>query len=275
MFLLNSMFTYYLAKTLEDSNNNQQDNTTEGYLLGLQYADDISIITDNYDIIEKAKTELPSTLGRRGLKMNAAKTEEFKISRGGEEHWKTCKFLGSLLDTKEDLKRRKMLAFEAIKTMNKYFKNKKLSVSTKCKIFDTYISSIYLYNCELWTLTETLETSIDAFQRRLLRSTVLNIRWPRKMRNEDVYRITKQTKWSIEIARRRISWLGHLFRLPENTPAKIALNRALEPMKRNRGRPKLMWITMIRNELKKHYNITIEDAMNIAHDKDIWKMVFE
>ena len=36
--------------------------------------------------------------------MNEEKTEGFNIKRDGEVTWKRCKQLGTLLDTKEDVK---------------------------------------------------------------------------------------------------------------------------------------------------------------------------
>ena len=79
------------------------------------------------------------------------------------------------------------------------------------RAFDAYISSIFLYNSELWTLTSSIEKQIDSFQRRLLRKNILNIKWPTVMSNEDVYNQTKANKWSIVIKRRRMRWLGHPF----------------------------------------------------------------
>ena len=37
------------------------------------------------------------------------KTEEYNISRTSDQSWKTCKYIGSLLVTSEDIKRRKQL----------------------------------------------------------------------------------------------------------------------------------------------------------------------
>ena len=80
------------------------------------------------------------------------------------------------------------------------------------RAFDAYISSIFLYNSELWTLTSSIEKQIDSFQRRLLlRKNILNIKWPTVMSNEDVYNQTKANKWSIVIKIRRMRWLGHPF----------------------------------------------------------------
>ena len=158
--------------------------------------------------------------------------------------------------------------------MNKiYFNKKKLSVKIKCRLFNTYVASIFLYNSEIWTLTESLEKQIDAFHRKLLRTAVLNIRWPKIMKSEDVYRITKETNWSEIIKRRRLSWIGHLFRLPDDTPAKTAFKVCQRKINRTRGRPKLDWITMIRKQLNDTLNLTLEDAIQTAQNRKEWRRI--
>ena len=64
-------------------------------------------------------------------------------------NWKNCKILGSLLDTKSDIDRRKILAIDAMKTLKDTFKSKLVSNKTKLRMFNTYIGSIFLYNSEL------------------------------------------------------------------------------------------------------------------------------
>ena len=39
------------------------------------------------------------------LHVNESKTERYNILRSREDAWKKCKYLGSLLDTEEDIKR--------------------------------------------------------------------------------------------------------------------------------------------------------------------------
>ncbi len=48
--------------------------------------------------------------------------------------------------------------------------------------------------------------------------------------------------------RRRLSWLGHMLRLPEQTPAKQALYAAVRPVKKPRGTPKLTWLGLINKD---------------------------
>ena len=47
----------------------------------------------------------------------------------------------------------------------------KISLSTRIRAFNAYVTSIFLYNSELWTLTKNKENKIDTFQRNLLRKS--------------------------------------------------------------------------------------------------------
>ena len=87
------------------------------------------------------------------------------------------------------------------------------------------------------------------------------------MTNEDVYRITKQDKWSNVIKTRRISWLGHLLRLPPDIPASKALTFCLKPNKLKRGRPKLTWTIMMKKELE-NLHLTFDTARIAAQDTE-------
>ena len=87
-------------------------------------------------------------LKQRNLHVNMEKTEEYTISRT-QYDWRKCKYLGSLLDTENDIKRRKGLAIDAFNTLNKFLNNHRASMKTKSKIFQAFINSIFLYNSEL------------------------------------------------------------------------------------------------------------------------------
>ena len=64
----------------------------------------------------------------------------------------------------------------------------------------------------------------------------MKLHWPYKIRNDAVYERTDEIEWDKKIEERRMKWLGHMLRLPENTPAKLALKESLRPVKRRRGR---------------------------------------
>ena len=163
--------------------------------IACQYADDMVNVTSIKGQKEIIKREMTEQLESYNLHVNETKTEEYEITPKGGEEWKNCKFLGTLLDTSKDIQRRKGLAIAAYKQQEKIFNSNKISLKIKLRCFNTYISSIFLYNSCLWTITKSLEQQIDAFHRRLLRR-ILKIKWPRKITNDEVYEKTKEIKCS-------------------------------------------------------------------------------
>ena len=108
--------------------------------------------------------------------INKDKTEEFTIQRDGDEKWKTCKILGSLLDTEKDIERRKALTLNVFNKFKYTLQSKRISKSIKIRIFVAYIQCVFLYNSELWTVTKSIEHKIDVFQRNILRK-ILGYNW--------------------------------------------------------------------------------------------------
>ena len=106
------------------------------------------------------------------------------------------------------------------------------------------------------TLTKTLENTIDSFHRRLLRK-VIHVKWPRTISNKDLYERTHMTPWSKTINRRRLTWFGHLLRLPSDTPAREALKIYATPTKKPSGKPKTTWLSTIFSDLKCYSDIQI------------------
>ena len=120
----------------------------------------------------------------------------------------------------------------------------------------------------------TLENTIDLFQQRLLRIAVLNAKWPNITTNDTVYAVTRQFPWSQVIMRRELSWLGHFFRLSDDTPAKIVLQYSLRQTEKPRGRQWTTWISMMKMKL---LDMGLEwEAVNLlAEDRFTWHNFIE
>ena len=71
----------------------------------MEYAYDLSKLTSDHSNIHRYKHNVEENLGKKGLKVNKNETENYIISRQNHQ-WKKCKLLRTLLDTKEDIKRR-------------------------------------------------------------------------------------------------------------------------------------------------------------------------
>ena len=134
------------------------------------------------------------------------------------------------------------------------------------------IESIFLYNCEVWTLTKQLEEKIDIVQRQFLRR-ILNIKWYEHITNEEVYNIANCKKWADKVKACRIRWFGHLCRLPEDAPAKRALYEILRPCNKPQGRPKTTWLQTICDQLKELGINSIEEGIEVARNRNTFRVL--
>ncbi len=247
-----------------------------------KYADDISWISTSKDSIDNVKSTVPPLLKDANLTVNETKTEEFTIPQQSPDDpdWRNCKLLGSILDTENDITRRKGLLMAHMKSDRKIYQSKRLNIRHKIRYFVAFAESIFLYNCELWTLTSTMEKKLDAFHRKELR-WALGIFWPRVVTNKQIYQMTQQEPWSTKIRRRRLSFLGHLCRLHPETPARKALEESLQPVKLKRGRPAMSWIRQVTEDLKRaNINIdlknpgeTLQTLLDLTENRKLWQSI--
>ena len=277
------LFIFYLAMCLRRPIHTK----TKGFLINPTYADDLTLAGTNEQQIDETEVIMVERLEQYNLMVNETKKEKYKIPRppppppppptlddlmehresrtnwsaldwlvtyvpptpeNPEPDWTKCKLLGSLLDTTSDIERRKTLALSSMLKLGHIYKSKRISIKHKVRTFNTYTASIFLYNSELWTLTETQQNDIDSFHRRLLRQ-VINIRWPKIISSDKLYEKVKTERWSRTIQRRRLNWLGHLMRLDEDTPVRRSLQESLTDVRRKIGRPSLTWIKVIEKDL--------------------------
>ena len=198
-----------------------------------------------------------------------------------EPSYKNIKLLGTKIDTKCDIQARKAKVWDPIKKFKKYFVSKRLSAGHKIRIFRTFVEPILLYNSETWSLTATLEQSIDSFHRRLLR-ICLNYRYPKRISSEKLYTLANESPLSDKIGRRRLALLGHILRLHLETPAQKALRYYVTPHPRPVGRPPLTWIALVSKDLEetlKSHKIntpltatSLDQLQLLANDKNLWRV---
>ncbi len=137
------------------------------------------------------------------------------------------------------------------------------------RTFNTYVSGIFLYNSETWSLNKTLESQY-----------AIGIYWPKMIKNIDLYDRTKCEPLSKTIRRRRLNLVGHMMRLPEEAPVKIALKETLKECKNRRRRPSSTWLKTVKNDLQK-VNIDIREQVpgtydllrKLTGDRNDWKRV--
>ena len=203
------LFIFYLASALKDDMQDQVPQDLKAFL-DIFYADDLTYATTSKKHKTSIKNSTPQKLEKHNLFVNRTKTEEgeapdkrpppppppppdedpgIKISYSyydwlvppvmptPEPSYKNIKLLGTKLDTKRDITARKAKVWQPIQKFRHFFKSKRLSTHHKIKIFKTYVETTLLYNSETWSLTKSLENSLNSFHRRLLR-IALNIKYP-------------------------------------------------------------------------------------------------
>ena len=103
-----------------------------------KYADDLTFIRSVEHRLNQVERLIPPMLNEYDLMINRSKTEKYEISRESNDDWMKCKLVGSLLNTQNDINRRKGLLIDAFRTLENTLKSRKISTDVKIRIFRTY-----------------------------------------------------------------------------------------------------------------------------------------
>jgi len=91
------------------------------------------------------------------------------------------------------------------------WRNNKISIRTKLRIFRGNVKAVLLYGSETWKVAKTTTSKLQVFVNRCLRR-ILNIHWPEVISNEEIWRRAEETEISVQIWRRKWNWIGHTLR---------------------------------------------------------------
>ena len=197
----------------------------------------------------------------------------------GNHHNKN-KTLGALLGEEQDMTRRMQLAGLAFRRMFGLFVGVSASLELKIRVWNALVRPVLLYGCGTWGLTTTMTEKLCALHRRHLR-ILASYRWPKRISNEALYRLTKSRPLSIDIQQSRLHLLGHCLRMPTDTPAQLALTMTVNTnLKGKRGRPPKCLLSTLRIDMEK-VGLTlrnmkgIEELRKLAADKQQWEETIE
>ena len=152
----------------------------------------------------------------------------------------------------------------------------KLSLATKLKVYNSLVLSVLLYGCETWTTLKADERKLEAFHMQCQRR-ILGIGWFHRVTNADVISQTGQEDLASFISRRRMAVFGHVRRLPEEAPGRLALRLAVDT--RTGRRPdsnpcwkRRPWHTWVR-QVEIDSGVSADDAWDTAVDRCQWKVL--
>ncbi|VVC34371.1 Endonuclease/exonuclease/phosphatase,Reverse transcriptase domain [Cinara cedri] len=154
----------------------------------ISFADDLNIIGNTRDDLEKATKVLEKSADEIGLKINIEKMKimelldtDADVMDPDPDDWiyekvNEFKYLGVCVNTKNDWSQeiglRIMKVEKASFALSKFFKSKMLSKKTKIRLYTVIVRVILTYGCEAWTYKtiSVTERRLTTFENKLWRA---------------------------------------------------------------------------------------------------------
>ena len=135
-----------------------------------------------------------------------------------------------------EIQRRIGIAKDAFQKLSKVLTNRKMTIKTKKRVLDCYVTTNLLYASECWAISAHMRSKLEAaemwFYRRMLK-----IPWTGHVTNEEVLKkIGTKRKLLPTIRKRQLEFLGHVMR--KESVENLTLTGRIEG-KKSRGRPRI------------------------------------
>ena len=167
--------------------------------------------------------------------------------------------------SEKEIKRRINIAKRTFQQKSKLLTSHDLSYATKIRLVKCYIWVTFLYGCETWTLTESIEKKITAFEMWIYRR-ISRTPWTDKVTNQHVLqKINIKSTELVQMIRTRMAkFYGHVGK--HDRLQRVILEGKVEG-KRGRGRKRTSWTDNIKTHLGLPINTCAELALEVArHD---------
>ena len=123
--------------------------------------------------------------------------------------------MSSNLSLEPELSRRIGKASAVMSRLSKHvWENKKLTLSTKMKVYQACILSTLLYGSETWPTYSVQEQRLNSVFQRHLRK-IMNVTWKDHVLNHDILAKGKISSLHALISQKRLRWLGHVIRMED------------------------------------------------------------
>ena len=210
--------------------------TLTSQLDDLDYADDIALLSHNYNQMQNKTNilgEISKSLGLRinknkskTLRLKTTNTNPITVNQEPIEDVSSFCYLGSTIDIEggvnEDIKHRIQKARHAFLLLRKVWTNKAIREKTRIKIFNSNVKSVLLYGSETWRTTKATLHRLQTFINRCLR-IIVGVHWPDTISNANLYERTNQAPVETELKKRKWRWIGHTLRQPRTNLARHSL----------------------------------------------------
>mgnify|MGYP002054984079 CR=1 FL=1 len=143
-----------------------------------------ALLSDTVAQPQELLTAVEAECKRVGLMLNSKKTKVMALNIDSLPCIKTID--GSTLEVTDDFQYLGGWMKSSENGMNRVWRSN-LSDNIKRRLFVATVESVLLYGCETWTMTSTMERSMDGCYTRMLRMA-LNVSWKEHITNSQLYR---------------------------------------------------------------------------------------
>lgn len=245
----------------------------------LRFADDIVIVEENPEKLEKMIQDLNRESEKIGLSMNTTKTKlltnsdnrVISINNEPLEYVEEYVYLGQIISFKDqtdkEIKRRIANGWRKYWSLKEIMKANDLSIGTKRKVYNTCILPCITYGCETWSLSKHHRDKLQCCQRAMERS-MLGIKKQDRKRNTFIRSKTRIVDILTKIDQLKWRWVGHMLRSTQDKWSKIVTDWYPRDGKRKRGRQLKRWEDELKLTAGPYWR-------RVTRDRIQWKMLEE
>jgi hypothetical protein len=206
----------WIMKKATDGRRNCFQWTMFNHLDDLDFFDDIALLSHSHQQMQEQLTQVERRAAATGLRINTKKIKvlksntktraDLRVNGQNLEEVDSCTYLGSEVDnirgSDQDVKIRIGKTRTVFNMMGSIWKARNISLKTKVRLFNSNVKTILLYGAETWKTTKSLLHKLQVFINNCLRH-ILNIRWPEKISNKELWQKTYQPPVEEELKRRK------------------------------------------------------------------------
>ena len=194
----------------------------------------------------------------KNVKLVKQATELPKVTLNGHnlENVITFDYLGCRLsgngDDSTDMKQRMNIATDRFRNLSNIWRDNRLSVDVKIDLYKKAICSVFAHVSEAWNMIPSIQRSVNGFNSRCLHH--ITGRSYRLEATTPSFNLVKS------LQRRRLRWLGHILRMPEDRLLRrfvIGISSGGPPYKPG--------------SLLMDINLSIDELIVSAQDREIWR----
>ena len=230
LFLFNLAIDWIMAQSLK--NDNLGVVLDDMIVADLDLMDDIFLLDDNSDDVQRLLDKVTRNSARVGLHLNVAKTkfcmqdigQKFTVYNEEIERVDRFGYLGYKIQlngsVSSEIKSCVGKASGSFKLLNKLWNQHSIPQKVKVKIYQICVRSVVLYGCESWPLKDSDLKSLESVEKRCL---LRILHRGQDLTNNNIFPTAKMETCAVTIQICRLRWLGHVLRMKEDAIPNAAL----------------------------------------------------